>query len=57
MNKSKFLFAQTLVVDDGEDDVDLIEMEEIDPITNQPYYLPLGNSIYRPIIVKIFHCV
>ena len=38
------------------DDVDLIEMDEIEPITNQPYYLPLGNYIYRP-IVKIFHCV
>ena len=38
------------------DDVDLIEMDEIDPITNQPYYLPLGNSIYRSVL-KIFHCV
>ena len=39
------------------DNVDLIEMEEIASITNQPCHLPLlGNSIYKP-VMKIFHCV
>ena len=27
------------------DDIELIEIEEVAPVANQPRYLPLGNSI------------